>query len=171
MWTLFSIFPALTALKCTIHAISAFTFLFLHSLDGVEPRYSKFPTMSHFLHFGREIVEKQLLSVGLFEERRPELVGGLSVDEDQLSLHRRQSVVHTHLLPLATPPNSKPAQKGSRESDLFLVSPRSHFLCHLPEDPRVFVLGPERLVGGYDPVEEALRESDAAEAWGEPVIA
>ena len=41
---------------------------------------------------------------------------------------------------------------------------RFFFFSHLPEYPGVLVLGPERLVGGYDPVEEALRESDAAEA-------
>ena len=52
------------------------------------------------------------LGVGLFEQRRPELVMRGRVDENEFSVERRQTVVNHHVDPLAVLPDLEMEHAG-----------------------------------------------------------
>ena len=82
-----------------------------HTVNSGEENFPASPAgirtrnLSFIQQRTKALVWSALLGIGLFQQRRPELVGSFPVvAEDKLSSVRRQVVIHHHLLPLAIPP-------------------------------------------------------------------
>lgn len=67
---------------------------------------------TYYLSFVKSVFEVNLLCIGLFQQRTPELISGFRMTENEFSVLCRKSVVDNNVDPLTKPPERKPEDTG-----------------------------------------------------------